>query len=190
MSTSTHGGGCLCGGVRYEISGPTRPVVFCHCRLCRIQGSIATVGISRRSLRLVKWQALCSYDSSAHARRWFCGRCGAAIYWDPIGRSFLAIFAGTLDQPTGLRGSAHIYVAERPDYYQITDDLEQYPGPMHPELNDAPDQHVREDELASGTSPSTAGFGAAEANTDDMTDDMVEVRMEECTVDEKAGRRI
>ena len=30
-----HGGGCECGGVRYEIRGAMRPVVVCHCGRCR-----------------------------------------------------------------------------------------------------------------------------------------------------------
>src|SRR5918998_688452 len=28
-------GGCLCGAVRYEVRGPLRPVVDCHCTMCR-----------------------------------------------------------------------------------------------------------------------------------------------------------
>lgn len=108
-----------------------RRVVYCHCRLCRVQGSIATVGVPRRSLLLLVRDTLRSYESSRRARRWFCGACGAAMYWDPIGEPFVAIFAGSLDQPTGLDGMAHIYVSERPDYYCIVDDLKQYMGPMH-----------------------------------------------------------
>jgi hypothetical protein len=28
-------GGCLCGAIRYEVRGPLRPVVDCHCTMCR-----------------------------------------------------------------------------------------------------------------------------------------------------------
>ncbi|MGO1081292.1 GFA family protein [Inquilinus sp. CA228] len=28
-------GGCLCGAVRYRVTGPLRPVVACHCSQCR-----------------------------------------------------------------------------------------------------------------------------------------------------------
>ena len=28
-------GACLCGGVRYAVTGPLRDVVLCHCAMCR-----------------------------------------------------------------------------------------------------------------------------------------------------------
>jgi hypothetical protein len=28
-------GGCLCGGIRYQISGEPRSADYCHCRMCR-----------------------------------------------------------------------------------------------------------------------------------------------------------
>ena len=34
-SEMKHGGGCLCGAVRYEIRGPLRGVIACHCSQCR-----------------------------------------------------------------------------------------------------------------------------------------------------------
>jgi hypothetical protein len=46
----------------------------------------------------------------------------------PEGDDHVAIAAGTLDQPTGLRTVAHIYVADGGDYYTIADGLKMYPG--------------------------------------------------------------
>ena len=46
----------------------------------------------------------------------------------PEGDDHVAIAAGTLDKPTGLRTVAHIYVADAGDYYKIADGLKKYPG--------------------------------------------------------------
>ena len=42
-------GGCLCGAVRYEAQGPLRPVVACHCDMCRrTSGHFAAATAVRR----------------------------------------------------------------------------------------------------------------------------------------------
>ena len=35
MSDDAKTGSCLCGEVAYEVTGPLRPVVNCHCLQCR-----------------------------------------------------------------------------------------------------------------------------------------------------------
>ena len=71
----------------------------------------------------LKW-----YQSSPQARRGFCSICGASLFWVPEGGDHVAIAAGTLDKPTGLRTVAHIFVADAGDYYTIADGLKTYPG--------------------------------------------------------------
>jgi len=34
--TSLTTGGCFCGAVRYDVSGPLRDVVNCHCNMCQL----------------------------------------------------------------------------------------------------------------------------------------------------------
>jgi len=120
-------GGCLCGAVRYEIHGPLRDVLLCHCLECRRSTGHVFAGTStqREHLVLVEQRGLRWVDSpqsDAHARRGFCGECGSNLFWDPPGRPNLAITAGTLDEPTGLRVMGHWYVDEQGDYYEIPDD--------------------------------------------------------------------
>lgn len=125
-------GGCLCGAVRYEVRGELRPVVNCHCGQCRrFHGHHgAYSGAKWENVTINGEDNLRWYRSSAEARRGFCGTCGSSLFWDRDGRGFLAIAAGSLDQPTGLRTVRHIFTADRGDYYQITDGLEQVPGTM------------------------------------------------------------
>jgi hypothetical protein len=68
------------------------------------------------------------YHSSDVARRGFCPACGSSLFWERIGGREIAIAAGTLDQPTGLTTEGHIFTADKGDYYEIIDGLEQHPG--------------------------------------------------------------
>jgi hypothetical protein len=68
------------------------------------------------------------YRSSANARRAFCSYCGSLLFWKAEDRKVTSIMAGSMNGPTGLTASAHIFCAEKGDYYQIADDVAQYPG--------------------------------------------------------------
>jgi len=123
-------GGCACGAVRYEIRGPLRPVVYCHCGLCRRTSGhfVAATACAREHLVIVASEGLRWYASSASARRGFCTCCGSKLFWDPVGEPRVSIMAGTLDLPTGLTAAGHIFVADAGDYYRIEDDLPQSSG--------------------------------------------------------------
>ena len=47
-----------------------------------------------------------------------------------MGSGRVSIAAGCLDKPTDLRTVRHIYVADKGDFYQIKDGLEQLPHSM------------------------------------------------------------
>ena len=68
------------------------------------------------------------YRASDRAARGFCATCGSHLFFQPAGSSDLALFAGGLDEPTGLTLAGHIYVAECGDYYAVADGLPQRPG--------------------------------------------------------------
>lgn len=122
------GGGCHCGAVRYEVEGPMRPVVFCHCRQCRsIHGHFAAYSAAPRdAVRLIEDRGLAWYAASAHARRGFCRECGSSLFWAPEGHGYLAVAAGTLCDPTGLAAMAHVFTADKGDYYEIEDALPRF----------------------------------------------------------------
>ncbi len=125
-STAIRGtGGCLCGSVRYEVRGPLRPVVDCHCAQCRrTSGHFAAFTAARtQDLVLTGSEGLRWYRSSAAARRGFCGDCGSSLFWEPASGGRVSIAAGTLDLPTGLETVAHVFVGDSGDYYTIGDGL-------------------------------------------------------------------
>ena len=122
-------GGCLCGGVRYEVRGPMRAVVNCHCSQCRkTTGHIhATTAARRADFVLIEDATLRWYQSSPGARRGFCGTCGGSLFFDAERNAHISILAGTLDMPTGLETVMHIYVDDASDYLSLDDGLPQWP---------------------------------------------------------------
>jgi hypothetical protein len=119
--TRRSAGSCLCGAVRYEVTGPLRDVVVCHCEMCRkSHGHIgAYTAAPKESLHLIESRGLKWYRSSVAARRGFCGECGGTLFWEGTGRDTISIAAGTLDAPTGLRTVVQIYVEDKGDYYDV-----------------------------------------------------------------------
>ena len=126
-NTTRATGSCLCGAISLEIRGALREVVVCHCGQCRRQHgappsytSAEWSDVTVRGDKHLKW-----YKSSARARRGFCRVCGSSLFWEPIGEGRVSIAAGCLDKPTGLRTVRHVFVADKGDFYDITDGLEQ-----------------------------------------------------------------
>jgi hypothetical protein len=120
---SVANGRCECGGVRYQVRGPLRNVIGCHCGQCRRTSGhfVATTRVPTAALTLLESSTLRWYRSSDTAERGFCERCGGNLFWRPTGKTTTSIMAGTLDAPTGLHFEKHIFVADKSDYYEIDD---------------------------------------------------------------------
>jgi hypothetical protein len=57
-----------------------------------------------------------------------CSTCGASLFFDPLDKekhNWIGISMGSLDTPTGTKLALHIFVAEKGDYYEISDGLPQ-----------------------------------------------------------------
>lgn len=120
-------GSCLCEAVRFEVSGPLRPVIACHCSQCRKTSGhhVAATSAARGDIAImgkVTW-----FQSSNEARRGFCGICGSNLFWDGVGEN-MSIFAGTLDGQPDLKIAGHIFCDDKGSYYDIPDDVPQVGG--------------------------------------------------------------
>ena len=118
-------GSCLCGAVRFHLEAALNGPDACHCVACRKSSGhvFASTDVAKSALTVtgeVRW-----YQSSAKVRRGFCGVCGSSLFWDPIFRDFIGVAMGAFDTPTGTHLEMHIFVAEKGDYYHITDALPQ-----------------------------------------------------------------
>jgi hypothetical protein len=120
-------GRCLCGSVRYEVRGPLRDVLLCHCEECRRwSGYLGAFSAARpEDLVLVADAALRWVDSpqsDRHARRGFCAECGSSLFWKAADAVRIQIAVGTLDRPTGLHIAGHWYTHQAGDYDNVVND--------------------------------------------------------------------
>jgi len=123
-------GGCLCGAVRYRVKGEMRDVIACHCTQCRKQSGhyYAATQALRANLMVKGLENITDYRASDDATRSFCKICGSALFWTMDGSEHTSILAGSLDSPTGLKLTRHIFCADTGDYYDIADELAHFDG--------------------------------------------------------------
>jgi hypothetical protein len=130
-------GSCLCGAVRYEATGAVHDVHNCHCSMCRRAHGAAYSTFARLTaseFRIVQGaEHVRAYRSSAPIERTFCDTCGArlTVRFDGMPHA-VWVSAGTLDADAGVRPDAHMFVASKAPWVEISDGLPQYPeyGPM------------------------------------------------------------
>jgi hypothetical protein len=131
-------GGCLCGGVRFELTCAVGPFELCHCSRCRkVSGSAfaAALGVRTREFRLLEGAELIGryeapiVESPPAYRTSFCRRCGSPVP-DPIaGAEWFEIPAGLLDDDPQLRPERHILVERKAPWHEITDALPRFDRP-------------------------------------------------------------
>lgn len=128
VPTTKTTGSCLCGGVRYAVDGPLRPVVYCHCGQCRKTSGhfVAASACANSDFQLLEKDTLRWFNSSPQAQRGFCATCGGNLFWRLHGGENISIMAGTIDLPTGIKAVAHIFVADAADFYELKDGLPQH----------------------------------------------------------------
>lgn len=118
-------GQCECGAVRYQSEGPWRDVIACHCETCRkTSGHVwAATAVPVEALDITNEDGLVWFGSSDVARRGFCERCGSSLFYQHKDKSYIAVAAGTLDNPCGLKMVEEVFCHEKGDYYALTKDL-------------------------------------------------------------------
>lgn len=128
MTPSAVHGSCLCGGVRFRATLPSKWVAHCHCSFCRRAHGAPVVtwagfpteqfSIEPGALQPV-W-----YESSRGAKRAFCPRCGSPMFFEStrwpgeihVSRSLIE---GALDREP----SAHVFYESHVAWLRVDDDL-------------------------------------------------------------------
>ena len=127
-------GGCLCGGVRFEIAEPLVSASYCHCTRCQRRTGTAASAQARiepGSLRVLSGEELVRvWEPPDGFGKAFCSACGSALWSrNPETGEIASVRLGVLDSDPGVRPSYRQYVAYAAAWEPIPDD-----GlPRHPE---------------------------------------------------------
>ena len=116
-------GSCLCGAVRFEVTGRTTDIGMCHCTKCRkVSGvaSNATLVVGRDGLHFVSGEDhIARFALPDGWGVWRCGTCGSPVpMLHPEGGGYF-VPAGLLEGDPGVRVAGHIWVDSKAPWDEI-----------------------------------------------------------------------
>lgn len=109
-------GGCLCGAVRYRVTGAPLTSSVCHCRSCRLASGASPVGWLVFPIERYKLLSglLSTYRSTPPVQRSFCTRCGTPIaYQHDDALHEIELTTATLDEPERFPPQYEIWHADK-----------------------------------------------------------------------------
>jgi hypothetical protein len=132
--TTIRTGGCLCGAVRYESAGEPLFSLQCHCRDCQRSSGTAYIAAMRvpvagfRITRGAPKRYVSTSDAGNAVTRAFCGDCGSPLFIQVSTRpDIVGLRVGTLDDPSGFRAEADIFVTSAQPWDHMNPALPKYP---------------------------------------------------------------
>ncbi len=124
MNRKIYTGGCLCGEIRFEATGPAEKPHTCSCKMCqRHTGALTAVWVEFPK-NSVNWTGSggepAVYRSSDYSSRAFCATCGStlgAMDDNPV----IAMLLGAFDAPNRkeLMPTYHSYRSGRPKWWHV-----------------------------------------------------------------------
>jgi len=121
-------GSCLCGDVQFEVRGPLRDIILCHCTQCQKSSGhhfAATAALSA-DLHIKPSDSLKWFKSSNHAERGFCNKCGSSLFWQMHAWDTTSIMVGSFDEDINLPVSSQVFMADRKSYYTPDNTIPSY----------------------------------------------------------------
>jgi hypothetical protein len=79
----------------------------------------AYTNVEEQNIKFTKKSTLKWFRSSKRAKRGFCNKCGASIFFKVIGTKNISIAAGMLDGATKLKTIMNIFIKGKLEYYKL-----------------------------------------------------------------------
>jgi hypothetical protein len=120
-------GGCMCGGVRFEVTEPLGVAVYCHCTRCQRRtgtAAAATGMVAPGSFRVTHGEELVrAWTPPDGFSKVFCSACGSALWTrNPETDQVVGVRLGAIDGDPGVRPSVRQFVAYAAAWEAIPDD--------------------------------------------------------------------
>lgn len=132
-------GGCLCGAVRYEMTGKPRIAVSCYCRDCQYVSGGApayTLIVSRSDVAIVKGKPKAYWteaESGRRVAREFCEVCGTPLFsYTEKNPGRLAMKVGSLDDPSGFKPQVALWASSAQPWHEFDIGLPRFPRKPRP----------------------------------------------------------
>ncbi len=122
MSTMTFKGSCLCGAVKYELTGEPKRFYHCHCSRCRKAtgtGHASNIMVKEESFKWLGGEDLLKRYKVPEAERFythFCSICGCAMPRPVPEIDAIVIPAGSLDNEIDIKPEARIFWDSRVEW--------------------------------------------------------------------------
>jgi hypothetical protein len=126
MNTSSAEGRCLCGTVRYRVSGEPVATTLCHCRSCRRASGGTNVAWAVFDKSRFEWlgNEPVAYSSSSGIEWLHCDRCGSLVGYTRASRpDHMDITTGTLDEPDRYPPAVEIWLEHKISWETLDSDL-------------------------------------------------------------------
>jgi hypothetical protein len=131
-----HAGSCLCGAIRYRVSGEAIARTLCHCASCRRATGGVTVAwaVFAKSHVEIERGEVREYSSSPGIYWGSCPGCGSLVTYRRDTRpDHIDITTATLDDPDRFPPTVEIWTRERIAWEQLNPAL---PHKLHSSLNE------------------------------------------------------
>ncbi|MDH4191656.1 MAG: GFA family protein [Betaproteobacteria bacterium] len=115
MTQASFMGSCLCGAVRFEVTGEPKRFFHCHCTRCRKAsgtGHTSNLFVQPATLKWIKGEDAVRAFKVPEAKRFtncFCGNCGGRMPRQAPGTDVVMIPAGSLDGEPPITPQARIF---------------------------------------------------------------------------------
>ncbi len=125
-------GSCLCGEVRYQVTGNLGLFQYCHCSRCRkLSGSVHSANLlvaPNQFSWLAGESSVGRYEleDTKHFATSFCKKCGSTMPWLTQSGKAVVVGAGTLDEHPGIEPRTNNYFASRASWYVSAEDLPKF----------------------------------------------------------------